>query len=581
MDANGQGPTENTGSTSGYDTNVVKMPYDELNNVMIPDISLPELLFQAIDMNYDVIKDRVWVGNVDSGASYKFKDIKPIARRIASALTRLGFKKGDVLYMVTYESAFIYIVNIGVWLCGGSVRSCYQRERNDVYVEQMKEVSARFILCDHKTSAVVKGASEQLGWDVNLLSIGGQVEGTLALEELIKNEDCSAFPDDLIINPKEDTLVIINTSGSTGASKGVRHTHFNYVYSLTNRGLLKKIQGIAGASMLAAVGNFFSSLYFLSLSSLIRGSTFYCASTFDLKLLIQDLPKYKPDCLFLHPYAVHAFVQSDEIEKYDMNFIKIVFSGGSVLNYATAKALETKLPHAKLTLVYGISEANKVAGTDICPPTKKPNADNRVAGIKFKTLQGDTYLTCGHLDPLVEAKIVDPVSGCSLGRNVKGSLLIKTHCFMKGYIKEGVDEDASAVLDKDGWFHTGDVAFFDEDDFLYVVDRSRFTFKYHMHWVSPTELEDIILEHPAVVSAIVVGVPDPVTTSLAKAFVVLKPGQKLSEEDIKSHVAGKTEDYKHLHGGVVFVDSLPTTAGGKINRNALLKRAIAEMGSTP
>ncbi|XP_046395355.1 4-coumarate--CoA ligase 3-like [Ischnura elegans] len=584
MEAKVEGPTELRNVTLDDEDYVFISP-NAARDIAIPNISVPEMLFQAIDMNYDIIKNKPWVVDTDTGVSYKFREIKPVAMKIASALTRLGFKKGDVLFFVTQDAALIYLVNIGVWLCGGAVRGSCHGERREAYLNQMREVSTSFALCDSETSASVKWAAEKLDWNVKIISIGGGVEGALSVEEMIEKEDGSAFPKNVKIDPKEDTLIITNTSGSTGTPKGVMHTHEALVTNFALRGHPKKMKEEDGqernSSLMVAVGNFFTSLFSVSNASLVNGYTFYASSKYEVKSFMRNLLHYKPDTVFLHPYSVHEFVQLPELDIHDFTFLKVVSSGGSVFNYATAKALETKLPHVKLNLVYGTSEALLISSTEYdflaAAEYEYSKTDSTAAGVKYNILQGDTHMTCGYLDPLVKAKLKDINSGRPLGRNMKGNLWVKTPYLMKGYVSSGEKKDIGDFKDADGWYDTGDIAYFDDEDFLYVVDRNKFTFKTYMHWVSPTEVEAVILKHPDVVSTVVVGVPDPVAGAVAKAFVVIKRGSKVTEDEIKAHVAENTEDYKHLHGGVSFVECLPVTSGGKLNRNTLLKQAIAEM----
>ncbi|XP_046395108.1 luciferin 4-monooxygenase-like [Ischnura elegans] len=150
---------------------------------------------------------------------------------------------------------------------------------------------------------------------------------------------------------------------------------------------------------------------------------------------------------------------------------------------------------------------------------------------------------------------------------------------MKGYINFSNKEGFRSVVDEDGWLDTGDLGFFDNDDHLYVIERLNMIFKYLMHQVSPVDIEGVILQHPSVQSVGVVGVPNPETTSAARAYVVIKPGCRVTEEEIKAIVADNMPFYKHLHGGVVFMDKLPESRGGKVDKPALLKQAIREKKS--
>ncbi|KAG8233935.1 hypothetical protein J437_LFUL005141, partial [Ladona fulva] len=154
---------------------------------------------------------------------------------------------------------------------------------------------------------------------------------------------------------------------------------------------------------------------------------------------------------------------------------------------------------------------------------------------KVIKLGDDYHVSCGTLLPLAQAKIVDIETEKTLGRKEKGKLFIKSPYIMKGYLKS--ENSKGSEIDADGWLDTGDIGFFDEDGHLYVVDRLKEIFKYNMYMVSPAEIERIIGEHPAILSAAVVGVPNEETTSAARAYVIVKPGCTVSEDEIKKHVA--------------------------------------------
>jgi 4-coumarate--CoA ligase len=132
-------------------------------------------------------------------------------------------------------------------------------------------------------------------------------------------------------------------------------------------------------------------------------------------------------------------------------------------------------------------------------------------------------------------------------------------------------------FDADGWMHTGDLGFFDDQSNIYVLERLTFVYKHMFHFVSPTEVESLLLQHPDVFQAGVVGVPDAESEALGRAFIVKRPGSKCSESDLVQFVAERAPFFKHLHKGVRFVDELPQGLAGKINRMALKKLALEEL----
>jgi acyl-CoA synthetase (AMP-forming)/AMP-acid ligase II len=154
---------------------------------------------------------------------------------------------------------------------------------------------------------------------------------------------------------------------------------------------------------------------------------------------------------------------------------------------------------------------------------------------------------------------------------------------MKGYLNN--EEATKHTVDKDGWLHTGDIAYMDEEGYFFVVDRLKELIKYKGFQVPPAELEGLLLEHEGIADAAVIPVPDTVADELPKAFVVRKPGHEaLTEEEVKEFIKAKVVHYKQLRGGVEFVDIIPKSASGKILRRVLrdqetAKRAAAEADS--
>ena len=138
---------------------------------------------------------------------------------------------------------------------------------------------------------------------------------------------------------------------------------------------------------------------------------------------------------------------------------------------------------------------------------------------------------------------------------------------MKGYLND--PEATKQAIDPSGWFHTGDIVYYDEDGDFFVVDRLKELIKVKGSQVSPTELEDLILRHPAVADVAVIGVPDDYAGELPRAYVVKKPGTSMNEEELKSFLHSKVAPYKQLKGGVHFVESIPKSHTGKSLRREL------------
>ena len=168
--------------------------------------------------------------------------------------------------------------------------------------------------------------------------------------------------------------------------------------------------------------------------------------------------------------------------------------------------------------------------------------------------------------PNTEMQIVDPTTGDSLGVGVDGEVWIRGPQVMAGYLNNPAA--TSATIDTDGWLHTGDIGHIDEDGHLWVVDRLKELIKYKGFQVAPAELEAILLTHPAVADAAVIGRSDADAGEIPVGFVVLKPDHVASATEIMAHVAAQVAYYKQLRH-ITFIDVVPKSPSGKILRRLL------------
>jgi 4-coumarate--CoA ligase len=168
--------------------------------------------------------------------------------------------------------------------------------------------------------------------------------------------------------------------------------------------------------------------------------------------------------------------------------------------------------------------------------------------------------------PNTVSKIVDPVTQRELGVDEDGELCVKGPQVMLGYLHNQAATDAT--FDRDGWLHTGDIGHIDADGHLWIVDRLKELIKYKGFQVPPAELEALLLTHPAIADAAVVGLPDEEAGEIPVAHVVLRPGAEATPEEIQEFVAGQVAHYKQIRK-VVITDTIPKSASGKILRRML------------
>lgn len=360
---------------------------------------------------------------------------------------------------------------------------------------------------------------------------------------------------------QNDAAALLYSSGTTGASKGVISSHRNMiamVQTVINRFRLDE-EGEAYRTFVCTVPMFhIYGLVAFATGLLAAGATVVVLSKFEMNDLLLAISKYKVSYFPLVPPILVALVNhADQIKKkYDLSSLRRILSGGAPLGKELIEGFAAKFPGVAILQGYGLTESTAIgASTDSLEESRK-------------------YGTAGMLSPSMEAKIVDPDSGRALAVNQTGELWLRGPSVMKGYFNN--PEATASTLTPDGWLKTGDLCYFDEDGFLFVVDRLKELIKYKGYQVPPAELEALLLTHPNIADTAVIPFPDKEVGQFPMAYVVRKAGSSLSENQVMDFVATQVAPYKRIRR-VAFVDSIPKNASGKILRKDLIK--IATSGS--
>ena len=278
---------------------------------------------------------------------------------------------------------------------------------------------------------------------------------------------------------------------------------------------------------------------------LSRGSTIVTVPRFDLQQCLELIQQHRITRLFAVPPIVLALAKHPLVDQYDLSSLRQVFSGAAPLGAELAQEASNRI-NCEVVQGYGMTEMSPVSHV------------TRMGGFKPGT--------CGVTVANTECRIVDAEGGEDQGVGAVGELWVRGPQVMKGYLNN--PEATAETIDADGWLHTGDVAFIDEDGHMTIVDRVKELIKYKGFQVAPAELEALLLTHPSIADAAVVGVPDEEAGERPRAFVVVKEGQQLSAEDVTAFTAEHVATYKVIHD-VVFTDAIPKSASGKILRRLL------------
>ncbi|KAK3588255.1 hypothetical protein CHS0354_021509 [Potamilus streckersoni] len=282
-------------------------------------------------------------------------------------------------------------------------------------------------------------------------------------------------------------------------------------------------------------------------SELALGMTIVIMSKFTIEEYYILIQTHKASLIHIVPPVAVMIVNSPLLDKYDLSSVRHVMCGAAALKTVVEIKLKERLNLDCIYQGYGMTEM----------------------GVSHANT--DTFYkmgSCGKALRGVEVKIEDPKTKVILGANLRGEICIKGPQVMLGYL--GRPDANREIFDKEGWLHTGDVGYVDEDGFLFIVDRLKEIIKYKGNQVPPAYLEDILLKHPGVKDAAVVGVPDAHAGELPKAFVVRNDGMNnVDEQQIFDFVEDRVPPYMKLRGGVEFIREIPKNPTGKILRRKL------------
>lgn len=487
------------------------------------------------------------------GRRVSYSEFLEMSRALSRALCDLGVKKGDRVGLMLPNCPEYAIGFFGL-LGAGAVAT----QLNPLYVGRELE----HILGDSGTETAIVHPSvyrriKEVQPRTPLRRVicsdepeGGLEEGDLLLEDVLSS--ASGAPPEVWIDPGEDLASLQYTSGTTGVSKGAMLTHANLLGGIkqTMDLLIEDPGAFPENGKVVAVAPFFHifGMTMVLLFGIRMGWNLLTVERFKPDVVMEMIRDEKP---VMVPGVATVFIALHNypgMEHYGLDEVLLYTSGGASVPTELLRSFERRTGRP-IWEGYGLSEG--------APAT-------------FNTyLRGPVPGSIGVPIPGTDARIVDVESGeRELPPGEPGELLIKGPQVMKGYWK--MPGETRKVLSEDGWLHTGDIVRMDEDGYLYVVDRKKELINASGYKVYPREVEEVLYEHPDVVEAVVIGVPDPYRGETVKAFVVRKEGSTLTEEALISHSRKRLAAYK-VPKVVEFREELPKSAVGK-----LLKRVLVE-----
>ncbi|MFS7893381.1 putative AMP-dependent synthetase/ligase, AMP-binding, AMP-binding enzyme domain-containing protein [Helianthus anomalus] len=482
-----------------------------------------------------------------------YSDIPSIVRNLAVSLRQppLSLSPGDSAFIISYNGSHIPILCLSLFSVGVIVSPANP-------ASSVTEIGYMIRLCKpavaFATAEVVEKVIEA-GFKKRIVVIESD-----EFESMMRVVESNGGDGTKVRVSQSDTAAILYSSGTTGKIKGVKLSHRNLISSLAGA-IAGRQPRSSPAVYLCPVPYFHIYGLGLCIRTVAFGDSLVSIGRFDLRSMLRWIGEFKVTHLPLAPPVVVALVDGSNeglVNGSDWRSVELVFCGGAPLTVAVIDKFKRRFPNVALVQAYGLTETTGGVA--------------RIAGPYESTIVG----TVGRLIANCEAKIVDPDTGAALPPMSRGELWVRGPFIMKGYVDD--KEVLDTMVDSDGWLRTGDLCYFDNEGFLFIVDRLKELIKYKGYQVPPAELEHILQSHPDIIEAAVIPYPDESAGQVPMGFVVRRKGSTIDETQVKDYVAKQVAPYKKLRR-VCFIDSIPKNAPGKILRKELIKMALSGITS--
>jgi acyl-CoA synthetase (AMP-forming)/AMP-acid ligase II len=523
-------------------------------DVEIPELSVPQFVLAGAAER----ADRPALVDGLSGETITHGELAFLVERLAAALHARGLRKGDVVAVFSPNTIWYPVVFHGIAAAGCVVSPINALYTPEEIAFQLRDSGAKVLVTVSPFLDRALAAVEKQPVDEVVVMDGA--EGHASLRDLLTTDAPAVQVE---IDPAEDLVTLPYSSGTTGLPKGVMLTHRNLVANVSQSRPLAAVQD---DERIIAVLPFFHiyGLTVLMNQGLQWGGAVVTLPRFDLEQFLRTIQDQKITRAFVAPPIVLALAKHPLVDQFDLSSLRSITSGAAPLDADLAQLAQDRLRKGAgegVTVAqgYGMTELSPVSHT-----TPEVGHEPEGAG---PTPKG----TVGYALPNTECRLVDPATGEDAATGERGELWVRGPQVMKGYLNN--PQATADTLDAEGWLHTGDVAIVDEEGRYTVVDRVKELIKYKGYQVAPAELEAVLLGHPEIADAAVIGVVDAESgEELPKAFVVRTPGSSLGEDAVKAFIAERVAPHKKIRL-VEFIEQVPKSAAGKILRKDLKARA--------
>ncbi|MFE3110297.1 AMP-binding protein [Kitasatospora indigofera] len=514
----------------------------------VPDTSFSSFVLEHARRH----ADQVALVDVQGEVSYTYGELLAAVEQVAGALRTRGFGPGDVLALLAPNLPQYPVVFHAAASAGGTVVVLNPLDTTPDLLAHLNGAGAVILVTTEEQAA--RAAELVAGSKLREVVVFGQAPGTTPFAELLAHDGPADGPASGTLAPGPatgplrvtdvdaagDVVALLHSSGSTGRPKAVMLTHRNMSANVLQTCTATPLDEGERVLAVAPFHHAFGLLMVMN-SSLRQGATVVTMPRFDPQAYLQAIQDHRITRLYVVPTIAVLLARSPLVDQFDLSSVRTIVSGGAALDPRIARICEERLG-CRVGQGYGLTEGL----------------------VSFMQIDGSPAGSVGRATPNIEFKIVDISTGQALGPGQEGEVLIRGPHVMKGYLD--APEATREALEPDGFLHTGDLARADGDGELFLVDRIKELIKYKGQQVSPVELEAVLMTHPQVTDAAVIGVPDEEASEIPKAFLVVK--EPVTAQEIITFVAERVAPYKKIRQ-VQFIDAIPRTPVGKTQRRAL------------
>ncbi|MEL4026241.1 long-chain fatty acid--CoA ligase [Lysinibacillus endophyticus] len=463
---------------------------------------------------------------------WTYSELYKNAQKIASYLLQQGYKEGDIVAQFMGNSHYFLAVYYGIQLAGLTCMPVNTKLAPPEVEYIFSHSEAKVLFYDEKIQQTIENSKHPFEEKISV----GQVN-----EILSRNGEYVKLP----TLKTNDTAVVMYTSGTTGKPKGVMLTHQNIFETAEIWSSSMKMNRNDRMYICTPLFHCAGSHVF-AVPTMYKGGAVIIEEAFSPDRTLKNLLDTKATIFFGVPAMYTILLNKPELKNYQFEHLRLFCYGAAPMPYELVKQLKDSFPNVKVQNLYGQTENTPAASS-----LTDEHALTKIGSV-------------GRPLERTEIKLVDAF-GEEVPIGEVGEICVKGPQVMKGYLRNP-EETARTV--QNGWLYSGDLGRFDEEGFLYIVDRKKDMINRGGENIYPVEVEEVLYQIPQILEAAVVGVPHEVYGEVPKAFVVIKNGEAISEKEILEYCQTQLAKYK-VPQEVEFIEQLPRNASGKVLKHTL------------